>query len=62
MSYDDVPEVRSLYTGQQISAYAIPYSVRASVMGTEVMFYADRMKLPFDQSGNEIGPADRFVA
>lgn len=62
VSYDDVPSVRALYDGQHLSSYAIPYSVRKSQMGSEVMFYSEELRLPFDQNGEAVGPADRFVA
>lgn len=62
VSYDDVPSVRDLYDGRQLSSYAIPYSVRRSQMGSEVMFYSEELRLPFDQNGRAVGPADRFVA
>ena len=62
VSYDDVDEVRSLYMRQDVASYAIPYSVRQSQMGSEVMFYSANLRLPFDQYGGSIGPADRFVA
>ena len=62
VSYDDVEEVRKLYGGQGLASYAIPYSVRQSQMGSEVMFYSRDLKLPFDNEGQLVGPADRFVA
>lgn len=60
VSYDDVKEVRDLYDGQALSDYFIPYSVRTSQMGSEVMFYSERMKLP-KIGASTIGPADRFA-
>lgn len=62
VSYDDVPEVHTLYQGRDLTSYAIPYSVRKSQMGSEVMFYSEKMSLPFDDCGLAVGPADRFVA
>lgn len=62
VSYDDVPEVRTFYADQALNSYSLPYSVRSSTMGTEVMFYSDRLALPFDTDNKSIGPADRFAA
>lgn len=62
VSYDDVPSVRALYEGRHLSSYAIPYSVRQSQMGSEVMFYSEQLRLPFGRNGEVVGPADRFVA
>lgn len=61
VSYDDVPEVRSIYGGQADQSYYIPYSVRRVGLGSEVMFYSNGLRLPIDMdSGEDVTPAARF--
>lgn len=62
VSYDNVSQVRELYEGRAMEAYSIPYSVRSAVMGSEVMFYSSNLRVPCDDQGSAIGPADRFAA
>jgi DNA adenine methylase len=46
VSYDDVPEIRSLYRGCQSIQYGISYSAHRSYRGSEVMFFSNGLTVP----------------
>lgn len=46
ISYDDVPEVRSLYEGYLSIGYTLHYNAQDRYRGAEVMFLCDRLALP----------------
>lgn len=46
ISYDDVPEVRSLYQGYLSLGYTLHYNAQDRYRGSEVMFLCDRLALP----------------
>lgn len=46
VSYDDVPEIRSIYAGTPYLAYHIGYSAREHTQGSEVMFFGPQLKFP----------------
>ncbi len=46
VSYDNVPEIRSLYEKCASITYNIGYSARSARQGTEVMFFCDGMEIP----------------
>jgi DNA adenine methylase len=46
VSYDDVPEIRSLYSDTRHNAYALGYSARTARAGAEVMFFKDGLTIP----------------
>lgn len=46
ISYDDVPEVRSLYQGYLSVGYTLHYNAQDRYRGAEVMFLCDRLALP----------------
>ena len=46
VSYDNVPAIRSLYSDVRRITYDIGYSARAASKGSEVMFFADGLKVP----------------
>jgi DNA adenine methylase len=48
VSYDNVKEIRRMYATAQHVMYDIGYSARSVRTGSEVMFFADRMKVPPD--------------
>ncbi|MFA9262966.1 MAG: DNA adenine methylase [Undibacterium sp.] len=46
VSYDNVPEIRDIYTGVQYITYDIGYSARETRQGSEVMFFCEGLKIP----------------
>lgn len=46
VSYDDVPEIRDLYSDRQRVSYGIGYSARRNHKGAEVMFFDDQLLVP----------------
>jgi DNA adenine methylase len=46
VSYDNVPQIRSLYSTARHVAYRIGYSAREASQGSEVMFFCDLLKVP----------------
>lgn len=46
VSYDDVPEIRELYSVCRHSVYGIGYSARTSRRGAEVMFFCESLEVP----------------
>jgi DNA adenine methylase len=46
VSYDNVPEIRSLYAGAPHIVYDIGYSARSASRGSEVMFFCEGLKVP----------------
>lgn len=46
VSYDNAPQIRSLYRGQAHIVYDIGYSARSASVGTEIMFFGPRVKIP----------------
>lgn len=48
VSYDNVTEIRDLYARARHITYDIGYSARSARTGSEVMFFANGMKVPLD--------------
>lgn len=48
VSYDNVKEIRALYGSARHVIYEIGYSARSARTGSEVMFFADGLKIPSD--------------
>ena len=46
VSYDNAPAIRELYKGSPHIVYDIGYSARSASQGSEVMFFADGLKVP----------------
>jgi hypothetical protein len=46
VSYDNAPAIRRLYKGLRHIVYDIGYSARSASQGSEVMFFADELKVP----------------
>jgi len=46
VSYDNVPQIRKLYSGTRHVIYDIGYSARKASQGSEVMFFCDGIKVP----------------
>lgn len=46
VSYDDVPQIRALYSRYRHRAYGVSYSARRRCRGEEVMFFSDDLILP----------------
>ncbi len=46
VSYDDVPEIRSLYKGLQWRAYNVHYSAQCRYRGAEIMFFSNKLTIP----------------
>ena len=46
VSYDNVPEIRKLYTGARHVIYDIDYSAHSARKGSEVMFFREGLKVP----------------
>jgi DNA adenine methylase len=46
VSYDNAPAIRKLYDGLPHIVYDIGYSARSASQGSEVMFFADGLKVP----------------
>lgn len=46
VSYDNVGQIRDIYSGYQRAIYNIGYSARSARQGSEVMFFADRLIVP----------------
>lgn len=51
VSYDNVPDIRSLYAGERSMTYDIGYSARSAKKGSEVMFFADKLAIPSANEG-----------
>jgi DNA adenine methylase len=46
VSYDNVGQIRDIYSGYQRAIYNIGYSARSARLGSEVMFFADGLTVP----------------
>lgn len=46
VSYDDAPEIHSLYKGSMWLRYSIGYSAREHGAGNEAMFFSDGLRVP----------------
>lgn len=46
VSYDNVPEIKSLYTKYRQRTFGLHYSAQARYEGSEIMFFAPGMKIP----------------
>jgi DNA adenine methylase len=46
LSYDDVPEIRSLYKGVRKTTFVLPYSARERRTGAELLFLSDNLNFP----------------
>lgn len=46
VSYDNCPEIVSLYEGMKKIEYKLSYSANGRYQGSEVMFFSDRVKIP----------------
>jgi len=49
VSYDDVPEIRSMYKASRFSTYGLNYTAQRRYKGDEVMFFSDKLKLDDDR-------------
>jgi DNA adenine methylase len=45
VSYDNTPEIRSLYRGCRTATYGLNYSANKAYVGSEVMFFCDRLRI-----------------
>jgi DNA adenine methylase len=45
VSYDNVPEIRDLYSSHRSGVYSIGYSARSHGTGSEVMFFSENMSI-----------------
>lgn len=55
VSYDNVPEIRKLYSAFRRMHYNVGYTARDRYNGKEVMFFSDRLSVP-----NLIGPVQQI--
>ena len=46
VSYDDVPEIRSLYDGFRYCTYTVHYSAQNRYCGSEIMFFSSKLNIP----------------
>ena len=46
VSYDNVPQIRRMYSGHKRLSYNIGYTVRKRSVGQEVMFFCDSLNIP----------------
>lgn len=46
VSYDDVPEIREIYSGFNLVTYRLQYSVAKPSLGSEVMYVSENLVLP----------------
>lgn len=46
VSYDDVPEIRSIYSQWSIEDYQLYYNANERKLGSEIMFFSENLKLP----------------
>ncbi|HET6843295.1 MAG TPA: DNA adenine methylase [Candidatus Angelobacter sp.] len=46
VSYDDVPEIRDLYSSQRVRCINLFHTARAARKGKEVMFFSSDLKIP----------------
>lgn len=46
VSYDNAPEIRTLYPGKRSIIYDINYSAAERYAGSEIMFFSDRLSIP----------------
>jgi DNA adenine methylase len=46
VSYDNTPEIRKLYTAFRNREFGLRYSAQARYEGSEIMFFAPRMRIP----------------
>ena len=60
VTYDDCEQIRALYARRQGLAYTLNYSAQRHRVGTEVMFFADCLRLPEEPLGlSVVAPAGR---
>jgi len=48
VSYDDVPAIRRHFTGVTRARYRLSYSVAERYVGSELLFFSPRLKIPVD--------------
>ncbi|MDQ3691342.1 MAG: DNA adenine methylase [Chloroflexota bacterium] len=60
VSYDDHADVRALYDGQRMIAYAIAYSASERYRGREVAFFSDQLLIPDVADPVRLSRADLF--
>lgn len=46
VSYDNVPQIESLYLGYRSKVFGLKYSAQSRYVGSEIMFFSDGMKIP----------------
>jgi DNA adenine methylase len=46
VSYDDVPQIRALYTRYRGLRYELGYSARDVAKGVELMYFSDKLEIP----------------
>ncbi len=48
VSYDNVPEIRKLYSNYRCRTFGLRYSAQERYEGAEVMFFSDNLKVPLE--------------
>jgi DNA adenine methylase len=61
VSYDDVPEIRQLYTKRRRIFCKVQYNAALAYTGTEVFFASDGLELPYDTSGKRPAELSRSL-
>jgi DNA adenine methylase len=46
LTYDNVPEIRSMYSGHRAKRFSLRYTARRSYQGEEVIFFSSSLKIP----------------
>lgn len=62
VTYDDTPEIRSLYKRRRQYSFDINYSVQTKRIGTEVLVASKRLKLPDELRERQINRAPKRAA
>lgn len=50
VSYDDVQEIRAMYSRSRLFAYDLAYTAQSRYVGSEVMFFSQRLAPPTDRT------------
>lgn len=51
VSYDNVDEIKDIYSNYRKKIYSLQYSAQSKIMGSEVMIYSNNIKIPDIQVG-----------
>lgn len=46
LSYDDTPQIRSMYQGQELFRFPLTYTVKERQVGYELLTHSDNLKIP----------------